>query len=547
DRLEALKRDLEANPPQTINELIARVRTLFGTAGADAGVGAVAASAGVGAVAAFAAAPVGAAGASGGSPIAFAFNNGVLEVTLNYAIDETRQLNLGFDLDDALNAGILEQFVDVTARAPLTLGIGGAIRVGVAVDVNNPLSPAFYVKDSSQIRLTTLVNAPDIDIQAAVGPLGIFIRDGRVHLDNGTAGQPATWTVGLAPGADGRHALSSLFANLGSLATFAAVGRLEAELPVKFPVEGRGVGSIALGVRDLGHIAGTTALTMPMPDFEGMLAGLDLAGLIGLVVEGLDRSLGAIAERFDDSDLPLIGDDLDKAAGFLDRIREAVIRKLQEAVAFTDDLVTEKIFQAVGPAGLDWLADRNGDGRITADDVAVTFATAGARADVAFRLAGRSAVDRPVDLDLGLPGLGLDVDAALNLAVNFRFDVGFGVSKSEGFYVHTDDFSTPELKVWIEAILSDKTLGAGGALAHPATATAELAFLRFTATDRAITRADGSRSGSYFLGEFTVDLKDPGGDGRLTLAEMASAADITEVIDPRLSATAHVMLGLEAG
>ncbi|HEX8203803.1 MAG TPA: calcium-binding protein, partial [Isosphaeraceae bacterium] len=39
DRLEALKRDLEANPPKTINELIGRVKTLFGKAGAGADAG----------------------------------------------------------------------------------------------------------------------------------------------------------------------------------------------------------------------------------------------------------------------------------------------------------------------------------------------------------------------------------------------------------------------------------------------------------------------------------------------------------------------------
>ena len=56
---------------------------------------------------------------------------------------------------------------------------------------------------------------------------------------------------------------------------------------------------------------------------------------------------------------------------------------------------------------------------------------------IAFTLKGAYTVETPIDLDLGLDGLGLDVDANLKLAVGFRFDVGFGVSADDGFYLHT--------------------------------------------------------------------------------------------------------------
>ena len=41
-----------------------------------------------------------------------------------------------------------------------------------------------------------------------------------------------------------------------------------------------------------------------------------------------------------------------------------------------------KLFEALGPSGLNFLADRNGDGQITADDITVNFSTTEKRADV---------------------------------------------------------------------------------------------------------------------------------------------------------------------
>src|SRR5262249_47660134 len=162
------------------------------------------------------------------------------------------------------------------------------------------------------------------------------------------------------------------------------------------------------------NIAGTTALDQAaLPNFAAAVGNLDLTDLVGLVIEGLDRVLAQIEKRFDLPNLPLIGDDLGKATAFLSTIRERIIGKLEELTNLTEGAVRAKLFEALGPSGLGYLADRNGDNKVTPADIAVNFSTSEKRADIDFRLAGSYAVGTPIALDLGLDGLGLAVDADL--------------------------------------------------------------------------------------------------------------------------------------
>src|SRR5262249_23570110 len=138
-----------------------------------------------------------------GSGPAVRFHEGVLEIDLSQTFSRTADLDLGFNLDDHLNAGLLKQFVDVNAAAPRTLSSAGTASLGLVIDLHDPSAPVFSIKDTSGLTVTTLVNAPDIGLAASVGPLGVFVRDGHVRLDNGTPGQAATWAVSLAAGAGG--------------------------------------------------------------------------------------------------------------------------------------------------------------------------------------------------------------------------------------------------------------------------------------------------------------------------------------------------------
>src|SRR5262249_32071671 len=155
EKLDALRRELEVNPPTTIGQAVGRINQLLGSAAA------------------------------------VAMQGRVLQFGLNYGISKTVQLPLSFDLADNLNAGILKEFLHVGAPAPRTLAIGGSLALGLVIALPTPTSPVLSLTDSSRINLTTLVNAPNIGLQASIGPLGITISGGRVSLDRGTVGTPA--------------------------------------------------------------------------------------------------------------------------------------------------------------------------------------------------------------------------------------------------------------------------------------------------------------------------------------------------------------------
>src|SRR5262249_41434933 len=69
EKLDALRNDLQTNPPTTIGQAVARINELLGSAATAS------------------------------------FSNQVLQFSLSYNINKTLQLPLGFDLADQLNAG----------------------------------------------------------------------------------------------------------------------------------------------------------------------------------------------------------------------------------------------------------------------------------------------------------------------------------------------------------------------------------------------------------------------------------------------------------
>ncbi len=236
-----------------------------------------------------------------------------LEIDLGYGFTKTQEIDLSFNLDDQLNAGILEEFIDVNASA-LQLSHSVSATLGLVIDLSTPTSPVFSLKDTSGVSVAVLVNAPDIDLEASVGPLGVFIRDGHIRLDNGTVGQAATLSIGLADVASGRHTLTDLISNPGSRVQTNFAGAAGSGPPAAFPNPGESQGSIRLTVGDLGNIAATTDLDeSALPNFAAAIGNLSLNDFINLIIEGLDRLLGQIEKRFDLPDLPIIGGDLKKA------------------------------------------------------------------------------------------------------------------------------------------------------------------------------------------------------------------------------------------
>jgi hypothetical protein len=127
--------------------------------------------------------------------------------------------------------------------------------------------------------------------------------------------------------------------------------------------------------------------------------------------------------------------------------------------------------------------------------------------------------------DLGMPGLGLNLNnTQLAFSAGFDFDLGFGVSKGQGFYLITNP-NADELRVTVSA----------DATAFDATGT--LGIFKVQAKKIAGSPIHAGAT-------FSVDLNDPSGtDNRVTLADLRNTP-ISRLFDARFVQDAQ---GRESG
>ncbi|MCA9051045.1 MAG: hypothetical protein KDA89_20055, partial [Planctomycetaceae bacterium] len=191
--------------------------------------------------------------------------------------------------------------------------------------------------------------------------------------------------------------------------------------------------------------------------------------------------------------------------------------------------VTEVLYSALGPDGVNLLMDADDDGEVTRQDIGLTLETGagGIISGVLFNLPlGRRGqlLSESIAFDIGLPGLGLEVDGDVKLEADFSFDLGIGLSLADGVYIDTS--SDHELSISITA--TTPGLSAKGTLG----------FLQLDVADDA---ADPTHVGA----SFTVDLRDLNDDNRLTLSEMYRGS-ASQLLGATLEAGVGVNLDLMA-
>lgn len=468
-----------------------------------------------------------------------------LKIQLHLPKSFSDVLPLNVDLASIGLEGI-KNLVDVRGTARFAVSAQAVIDLDLGVDLSTPGNPRPFLYDSTHAAVSATINGTGLTFKAAVGPLGVFVGNGSnnngfVKLDADGAGPstaPATLSVNLAnPDGDGRHYLDQPLA--GDLAP-AVAGAVNATLPLYFPTVTQALDpskpNLIVNVADLSDIPGTTSLVVP--DFAARFGGIDLSSDLSGLLDGWDGIFTLLETALDQQvfgvKLPLIGDQLQDAAHFIGDLRRRVLDNLDMPGAKTVAFVRQRIFEALGPGGLNWLLDRTGDHQVTADDVGITpsnpnLTTDAIQIDVKL---GKSMtpVDIPVGFDIGLPLLGMQVDGNVQLSTGFSIDLGVGISKTKGVYLDTT--RTNELSVSIEARLPGLS------------ATGTLGFLQLQVKDRA-------GDPTVFAGTFGIDLVDPGtgaeNDGRLALAEIGSLPSFASVIDAHFSANADVNLDLTAG
>ena len=248
---------------------------------------------------------------------------------------------------------------------------------------------------------------------------------------------------------------------------------------------------------------------MPLPDrLTSILNGLDT--WFPVLIDAFHGKVGNI-------ELPFVGKSLDKVGDFLENVHQKIVRQITdrfaENKADTDDVLQFALFHALGPSGLNILKDRNSSGTITLEDVGLVTTDTNQdgkidQVEFSTNLAqALTLLATPIDFDIGLAGLGLDVTGNVEVLVGYDWNLSFGVSDAYGFYILTGQQN--EIAINFQARVPD--LNARG----------KLGFLQFDVTDEdADTNPNNDgvdvdmdgRAPSSFVAGLTLDFCDPGDD-----------------------------------
>jgi hypothetical protein len=254
---------------------------------------------------------------------------------LRFALNLTESLpaayqNLKVNLDLAQLAGYVPggvanlagvgNLIDVAGDGSLAVTGSAQLNLVFGFDLTNPTLPRAYLEDDTGMSLLLRVAGNNLNFDAAVGPLGLFIRNGTVLIGN--AAGPAAFTVGLKPVAGGRYYDSQWNT---SILDVGLVGQASAVLPVFFPQVTNYAGDIVLTVGSLADLAGTTSLSAP--DLAAEIGSIDLFSNLGSLVQGLDLLLAGLEDALDGEvfgvELPIVGDNLKDAANFFGDLRSS--------------------------------------------------------------------------------------------------------------------------------------------------------------------------------------------------------------------------------
>ncbi len=475
-----------------------------------------------------------------------------LRIDLNYTRTQDMNVPMELSLDRLADlAGFtgfndkFGNFIGVSSSGDLGLEVEGGFNLSMGLDlsgVNASTPPSAFMyggADGASVSFDVRATGSDLEFTAQTGPFGINVIGGDVSLGSGLEIflNNAEYDFGALNADDLSIGISN-----GGLAQAADIS-----LPVYFPsisspVGGEGNNIMAITVDNIADffdgVAGSVSIDAP--DFTD-LEPLTLFGMLSnpaVVVDGLDALLYTVQEGLNsevlDVNLPFLGDALQPAAQFIEDFREDTLAYLSTVLQRSgaddpDVLVQETLFnifasEADGAerlfgefGGLGLLQDRDGDG-IDLDDIEVTgFGLTDTFGQFDFQIGQSYLWDQPVDFDIGLPALGLDLDAGVELGIEWLMDFGFGIDQTDGFYFVTENANEIEINTY--AALTD---GAGG----PASAEGTLGFLQVNAEDAfdPATDAEDDIAYSHLALNFGVELDDPNNDGRLTFGEMVSPA-----------------------
>jgi|GEM_PF-2107120 len=511
-------------------------------------------------------------------------DDAALRFAISFSDQFTETLSLNLDLVELLGGVVslppqVGSLLSVGGSGELLVTAGYEFVLDVGLDLGT-LTP--FVYGSTGLSANFLLSADDIDVEVAIGPLGAQIVNGSASISQNGTGDAVLFEYGVVGGETDRVDLTTFSLSDLGLESAPAPG-VSVNLPLSLPLIGA-VGPITLEIDNLA--SSSPNITGSFPDITDAFSNLDLVGQLNVLVDGLDLALSGISSVLSGEilgvPLPLVGDNLSGAATFIDDFRASTVGALADALdddpsgALAFDLVADVLNDVLGPTGLNFLRDADGDD--VADEVEVLFNGVDPMSnmdpvdEITFVVPLGTSFDfdelPPVAFDLGFPGLSLDIDADIDLALEFGWDLVFGVDRDNGFFF--DVSATPSLLAPQERLATEAGAGLdpdeasdGGAEAGVSRGmdarSAEL-FLQFTAEAQTID-AEGTLAILRVLASelpgggtpavslsalFGLDLTDPNGDGKLTFQELLSAGPgFNPVIE--VSGDADLMLRADFG
>ncbi len=440
------------------------------------------------------------------------------------------------------------------------------LHLGLRLDelASGNFDDAVIVYDSTGVLADARVAADDLGFTATVVSLGVEVGPGSVVLDRdgaisgGPNEQGASVSISLPPASGGYYPLNTLTPNQFDLEFDAAAG---VDLPVSFNLSGPTTQSLRLRWSDLlspdfqvltpgSSIDPLGGNQIVLPDFQQAIDGFDISDGIYALAAGLEGLFGLIDDYLGDEILgvpvPVIGAALDDLVNFVDNFRGRLSDGLDQQ-GLAAEAARLVIFDTLGPGtagagvsalqfgpgagasnssgptsgGLNILADLNGDGQITLDDVSFTLTDdeASYRLRIAQDLV---AADTAINLDLGTTAVGLDIEGDVAASLGYSLDVGFGISESDGVFVEffDGDEISLDFNASIDDLLGEGRLGPLGISARTLDASeltaAECAAARLVESDPSTEAINAVR------GEYQIDL----GSGRFSVSDLSGLSNL---------------------
>lgn len=171
--------------------------------------------------------------------------------------------------DDSSAFDLLQELVDVSGAAELSANAEVDTTLVFGADLSSVLDgtstvPTLYVGDETGVSAELNVSATEFDTSMAVGPLGLFIVDGRITLDgdgDASTAAPAKAAVSLKEVTDGMYSVEDLSKLEDSDFDVEFEAGASLVLPLYFPTESDPVGGTTVGdanaiIAAIGNVAG---------------------------------------------------------------------------------------------------------------------------------------------------------------------------------------------------------------------------------------------------------------------------------------------------